>query len=197
MKGIAVARTGNLFGIMGKPYVVYMLFLGMFFTSTLKTYGQRSNASFGILPFYKVNGYGVSGNVNYYHNSTDYVQLAVIAAFSEEQPNSAVEFPFEDYLVHLGYFTPVLTSPRRGISIFFGGGPSIGYEMVNNDMVEESFGVQTPESIFVYGAFVSFEMDFYLTDNLSLIVPTTGIYHYNSEVEEIKLLLGMGIRFYL
>ncbi|MEM9077007.1 MAG: conjugal transfer protein TraO [Bacteroidota bacterium] len=158
---------------------------------------QRSDASFGVLPVYKVNGYGISGNFNYYHNATDYFQLSLVAAFSEEQPNSAVAFPFEDYLVNIGYFTTVLTSPRRGISIFFGAGPSLGYEIVNNDVVEVSFGIQTPESIVVYGAFASFEMDFYLTDSLSLIVPTTGVYHYNSEVEDIKLLLGLGIRFYL
>ena len=83
----------------------------------------------------------------------------MIAAFSEEQPNSAVEFPFEDYLANLGYFTTVLTSPRRGISIFFGGGPSIGYEVINDNMAEVSFGIQTPEINWVYGAFASFEMD--------------------------------------
>lgn len=160
-------------------------------------HAQRSNASFGVLPIYKVNGYGISGNFNYYHNATDYFQISLVAAFSEEQPNSAAAFPFEDYLVNLGYFTTVLTSTKRGISIFFGGGPSLGYEIINDNMVEVSFGVQTPESTWVYRAFASFEMNFYLTDSLSLIVPTTGIYHYNSEVEEIKLLLGLGIRFYL
>ncbi|WP_422859186.1 conjugal transfer protein TraO [Flagellimonas sp. S174] len=158
---------------------------------------QRSNFSLGIAPNYKVNGYGISGNLNYYHNTTDYFQLSIVAAFSEEQPNSAVEFPFEDYLVNVGYFTTVLTSPRRGTSIFFGGGPSVGYEIINDNVVEVSFGVPIPESTFVYGVYASFEMNFYLTDSLSLIVPITGIYHHNSEVEEIKTLLGLGIRFYL
>ena len=181
---------------MSKRTIFHVILLALLTVSIAEMYGQRSTSSFGLSPLYKVNGYGVGGSFNYYHNTSDYFQLLMIAAFSEEQPNSAVEFPFEDYLVNLGYFTTVLTSPHRGISIFFGGGPSVGYEIINNDMVEISFGIQTPESTWVYGAFASFEMDFYLTDSLSLILPTTGMYHFNSEVEDVKLLLGLGIRFY-
>ncbi|MEM9361020.1 MAG: conjugal transfer protein TraO [Bacteroidota bacterium] len=180
-----------------KTIIFCVLLLALLMGFTTSIHAQRSPSSLSLSPLYKVNGYGVGGSFNYYHNASDYLQLSVIAAFSEEQPNSAVEFPFEDYLANLGYFTTVLTSPRRGISIFFGGGPSVGYELINDAIVEVSFGIQTPESTFVYGAFASFEMGFYLTDSLSLIIPTTGIYHFNSEVEDVKLLLGLGIRFYL
>ncbi|MEM8847021.1 MAG: conjugal transfer protein TraO [Bacteroidota bacterium] len=181
---------------MSKRTIFHVILLALLMAFTTSVHAQRSISSLSLSPLYKVNGYGVGGSFNYYHSTSDYLQLSMIAAFSEEQPNSAVEFPFEDYLVNVGYFTTVLTSPRRGISIFFGGGPSVGYEIINDDIVEVSFGIQTPESTWVYGAFASFEMDFYLTDSLSLILPTTGMYHFNSEVEDVKLLLGLGIRFY-
>ncbi|WP_435624904.1 conjugal transfer protein TraO [Flagellimonas sp.] len=169
----------------------------LFLASYIQTHGQRSNISFGITPNYKVNGYGLSTNFNYHHNPSDYFQLTLTAAFSNEQPNSMVEFPFEDYLMNLGYYTTVLRSERRGISIFFGGGPAVGYEITKKNYQETAFTEQRAANTFVFGAFASFEMDFYLTDTLSLVVPTTGIYHYNSEVEEVKLLLGLGLRVFL
>ena len=174
-----------------------ILFLMVFFVISLaQVNAQRSNVSLGIVPTYKVNGYGISANFNYHHNPTDYFQLHLVVAFSEEQPNSAVAFPFENYLANLGYFTTVLSSKRRGISIFFGGGPAVGYEITKESNSQSSFMVEPATQIFVFGAFASFEVDFYLTDALSLVIPTTGIYHYNSAVEEIKLLLGLGLRWY-
>ena len=175
----------------------FILFLmALFVISFAQVNAQSTNASLGIVPNYKVNGYGISVNFSYYHNPTDYFQLHLVAAFSKEQPNAAVQFPFKDYLANLGYFTTVLTSERRGISIFFGGGPAVGYEITEESRSESSIITQPANQVFVFGAFASFEMDFYLTDTLSLVVPTTGIYHYNSDVEEIKLLLGLGLRWY-
>ena len=158
---------------------------------------QRSDLSFGLVPLYKANGYGVNLNSNYYHSVTDYYHLSLIATFSKEQPNAAVEFPYEDYLLNVGYITTILNWRNRGLSIFFGGGTSIGYELINNGEADILFINQFPESGFVYGGFASFEMDFFLSDSLSLVVPITGMYHFNSKVDNSILLLGVGIRFYL
>jgi len=182
---------------MKKHLLPFLILFAVLFPPINKASAQRSVFSFGVTPHYKVNGYGVSANFNYHHNPTDYFQLLLIAAFSEEQPNSTVKFPFEDYLANFGYFTTVLTSRRKGISIFFGGGPSAGYEIYNDGIIDTSFGIQTPESTFVYGAFASFEIDIFLTEAFSMVIPTTGIYHFNSEAEKMKLLLGVGIRCYL
>ena len=171
--------------------------IALVIVSIQQGHSQRSDLSFGLTPNYRANGYGVSFSSNYYHNVTDYYHLSLVVTFSMEQPDATVEFPYEDYLLNLGYFTTILTWPNRGLSIFFGGGASIGYENINNGEGDILFINQIPESGFVYGAFASFEMDFFLTGSLSLIVPMNGIYHFNSKVDKSMLLLGVGIRYYL
>nr|WP_298794475.1 conjugal transfer protein TraO [uncultured Allomuricauda sp.] len=158
---------------------------------------QRSDLSFGLTPKYRANGYGLDFSANYYHTVTDYYHLSLVASFAKEQPDSTVEYPYEDYLLNLGYFTTILTWSNRGFSIFFGGGVSAGYERINGGKPEALFEIQIPESGFVYGVFASFELDFFLTDSLSLIVPVEGMYHFNSKVDKSMLLLGAGIRLYL
>lgn len=174
---------------------VVIIILAIF--SIQKACSQRSDLSFGLTPKYRANGYGLDFSANYYHTVTDYYHLSHVASFAKEQPDSTVEYPYEDYLLNLGYFTTISTWTNRGFSIFFGGGVSAGYEKINEGKPKVLFEVQIPESGFVYGVFASFEQDFFLTNSLSLIIPMEGIYHFNSKVDKSMLLLGAGIRLYL
>ncbi len=157
---------------------------------------QRTNYAMGLVPNYKTDGYGVTLGFNYTRSATDYLQASLVAAFSKEQPNSGVEFPYEDYVFNLGYFTTVLSVPRKGIFFYFGGGPSVGYKNINKGSVEFPFDALHAESGFIYGGYASFEMDFFLSDAFSLIVSTTGYYHFNSDLNDSMLLLGVGLRYY-
>ncbi|MBO0321195.1 conjugal transfer protein TraO [Muricauda sp. CAU 1633] len=182
---------------MRKTYAFNLGLWALFLISIQQIHSQRSNFSVGVVPTYKTDGYGIQLNVNHYHSTTDYLQVSLVAAFSKEQPDSGVEFPYHDYLFNLGYFTTILTSPKRGFFIFFGGGPSVGYKYINNGETEFPFDAVTAESSFIYGGFASFEMDFFLSDAFSLFVPTSGFYHFNSDLNDTMLLLGVGIRYYL
>lgn len=162
-----------------------------------KGFSQRGNLSFGLVPTYKTNGYGVQLNANHNHSTTDYMQVSLAAAFSKEKPNTGVEFPYEDYLFGLGYFTTILTSPKRGIFFYFGGGPSVGYKYINDGETDFAFDALEAENSFIYGAYASFEMDFFISDSFSLIVPINGYYHFNSDLNDSTLLLGAGLRYYL
>jgi len=162
-----------------------------------KMYSQRSGLSFGLAPSYKANGYGISFSADNYWSDTDYAHLSITAVFSNEQPDATVEFPYETYLLNLGYFTTILSRPNRGLFMFFGGGPSIGYEYINKGEIDIVYGYQIPKSGVIYGGFTSFEMDFYLTDSFSLFVPISGFYHLNGNLNKAILLVGAGIRYYL
>ena len=62
-----------------------------------------------------------------------------------------MEFPYDDYLLGIGYFTTILTSPKRGIFFYFGGGPSVGYKYINDG--ETYFPFDAPEEVessFIY-----------------------------------------------
>lgn len=182
---------------MKKTYFSYLALWALLAVPGQQIHSQRSNFSVGAVPSYKADGYGIHINLNHYHSSTDYLQASFVAAFSKEQPNSGVEFPYNDYVFNLGYFTTVLTSPKRGFFIFFGGGPSIGYEYINNGETSFPFDASKAESGFIYGVSASFEMDFFISQSLSLITPINGFYHFNSDLNNSMVLLGVGIRYYL
>ncbi len=175
----------------------WFILLLLFVVSLQKMHCQRSDLSFGLTPNYRANGYGISLSANYYHTVTDYFQLSLTTTFSKEQPDAAVEYPYEEYMANFGYFTTILTWPTRGFSVFFGGGASGGYESINKGRPEIIHEIQIPESGMVYGVFASFELDFFLSDSFSLIAPINGVYHFNSKVDKSMLLLGAGIRWYL
>jgi len=158
---------------------------------------QRGNLSLGLVPTYKTDGYGIQINANHYHSTTDFMQVSLVATFSTEKPNSGVEFPYEDYLFGLGYFTTILSSPKRGLFFYFGGGPSVGYKYINDGKTDFPFDAPSDaESSFIYGGYASFEMDFYISDRFSLIVPINGYYHFNSDLNDSTLLLAAGLRYY-
>ena len=177
-------------------HVCLGLFCMLFILVCEQGYSQRSYLSIGAVPIYKTDGYGIQLNSNHYHNDTDFVQVSLVATFSKERPNAGVEVPYNDYWFNLGYFTTVLTSPNRGISFYFGGGPSVGYKHINNGETEFPFDAVEAESSFVYGAYASFEMDFFVSDAFSVIVPINGYYHFNSDLNDTTLLLGAGLRYY-
>lgn len=182
---------------MKKTHLFHGLLLLLCIVPAQQGFSQRSNFSVGAVPSYKTDGYGVQLNINHYHSTTDYFQVSLAAAFSKETPNSGVEFQYEDYFLNLGYFTTILTSPRRGISFFFGGGPSLGYKYINNGKTDFPFDAIKAESSFIYGGYASFEMDFFISDAFSLIIPINGFYHFNSDLNDSTLLLGAGLRYYL
>ncbi|MEW2920449.1 conjugal transfer protein TraO [Muricauda sp. ANG21] len=182
---------------MRKTYLIYLGLWALFVIPIQQMHSQRGNLSVGVVPTYKTDGYGVQASLNYTHSTTDYLQVAMAATFSNEQPNSGVEFPYHDYLFSLGYFTTILTSPKKGFFFYFGGGPSVGYKYINNGETEFAFNALSAESSFIYGGYASFEMDFFISDAFSLIVPINGFYHFNSDLNDTTLLLGVGIRYYL
>ncbi|UII77904.1 conjugal transfer protein TraO [Flagellimonas sp. HMM57] len=182
---------------MKKNCLHYLAFLAMLMISFEHVYSQRSDFFFDVVPSYKTNGYGLNANINYYHNTTDFFRVSFVFASTKEQPDGGLEFPYEDYLLDLGYFTTVLTSPNRGFFIYFGGGPSLGYKHINDGETDFPFDAVEAESSFIYGGFATFELDFFLSDTFSIILPVTGFYHFNSDLNETALLVGVGLRYYL
>ncbi|MBO0352563.1 hypothetical protein J0656_00935 [Muricauda ruestringensis] len=100
-------------------HLCYGLLLVALILSVQECFSQRSYLSIGAVPIYKTDGYGIQLNANHYHSAIDYLQVSLVATFSKEKPNSGVEFPYDDYLLNLGYFTTILTSKKRGIFLFW------------------------------------------------------------------------------
>ncbi len=72
----------------------------------------------------------------------------------------------------------------------------MGYKYINKGETEFDFDAIEAESSFIYGAYASFEMDFFVSDAFSLTIPINGYYHFNSDLNDSTLLPGAGPRHY-
>jgi len=176
-----------------------ILFFGFVLFSVTNTFAQRSKVSVGVSPVLLMDGYGGTAHINFHHKMTDFIQANVFIGLSnKEVASSNVEYPNDNYLFNLGYFTTLFSSPDKGISLFLGGGASLGLEHINQGNLELSDGsILLSEGGFVYGGFASLDLDWFLNESLSLTLPVNGFYHPNSNIDEAMFFVGVGIRYYI
>lgn len=157
---------------------------------------QRSKSALGISGGYVPEGFGLEASMNIYHNLTDHYKIGVMATFSNETLTSGVTVPYNDFLLNAGYFTPLFQSPSSGISFEVGGGVSLGYENVNNGESLLSDGsILLSKSGFVYGISAGTDFDLFLSNSISVFVPFTAIYQFNSDLGSFILYGGLGLRY--
>lgn len=161
-------------------------------------HAQRSTMSLEFAPGYSQEGFGAKAAFNYYHNRTDYYHLNLIATFSNEKTANQIDIPYNNYLLNVGYFTPVFSNRQNSFSVFVGGGLSVGYETVNKGNTELSDGsLLVSKNQFLYGPYLGVSPDISLSDEFSLIVPMDLFYHFGSDLGGIQFLIGIGARYYL
>ncbi|MEM1260068.1 MAG: conjugal transfer protein TraO [Bacteroidota bacterium] len=160
---------------------------------------QRSDVSVGVAPVHVLDGFGGNAQLNFHHKMNDFIQASfLVAAAKEVAPKSGVEYPKNNYLFNLGYFTTAYSSPNGGLSLFIGGGASVGQESINNGSPElEDGSLLLLKGGFVYGGFLSLDLDYFLNDSLSMSFPINGYYHAGSEIDPAMFAVGIGLRYYL
>lgn len=161
-------------------------------------HSQRSKTALGISPGYVPEGFGTMASHNFYHNRTDFVKTSFLATFSQETIDPGITIPYNNFLLNIGYYTPLVKSSNNAITLAVGGGASFGYELVNNNEPNLSNGsLLLSESGFVIGGLVGLDLDVFLSDKLSLLVPLEAFYHLNSDLGSSMFFAGLGLRYYL
>lgn len=182
----------------GKIYIytgIIFLFLTLF--GKLELRAQYPTSSVGFVGGYAEDGYGMTLNFNYYVSRTDYVQGAVYASFSKENQRQ-FEIPFDIFTTNFGYYKRVYGSLRETYIINLGVGAVMGYEVVNNGVSLLNNGaIIDSKTNFIYGAFGSVELEIPVTNKWSFLAKYNQFYHKNSDLGELTLFVGGGIRFFL
>ncbi len=160
---------------------------------------QRSDISLGAAPVFVLDGFGGHAQVNLHNASNGFVQASVLIGLANEKVTSlGLEYPKNNYLLNLGYFTRVLSAPNGALSVFIGGGASMGQESLNNGNPElEDGSLLLAEGGFVYGGFLSLDLDYFLTDSLSISIPLNVYYHPDSDLDKTMFAAGIGLRYYM
>ena len=174
---------------------IVFLFLVLF--SKLELRAQYPTSSVGFVGGYAEDGFGLTLNFNYYVSRTDYVQGAVYASFSKEKQRQ-FEIPYDIFTTNFGYYKQIFTSHRETYIVNAGLGLVMGYEVVNNGVSLLNTGATIEDKTnFIYGAFGSVELEIPVTNKWSFMAKYSQFYHKNSDLGELTMFAGGGIRYFL
>ena len=175
----------------------YPIFLVLVLAGVSLQAQMRGNlaSSVGVSGGYVEDGFGVMGTFNFHPNRFKYFQISVLAAFAEDGPT---DIPYNIFTIQPGLYYRVYISPRRGFSLFLGGGGLFGYEVINNGSNELPTGALIDaRSQFIYGGYLGAEAEFALSNDFSLLVKANEYYHVNSDAGNFYPYAGLGLRYFL
>jgi len=149
---------------------------------------------------YTENGFAGNFDYNIYLSNDSYVQIGLNALFAKTKfvtETKSFEIPYSNYLLNAGYFLPLLENASQTMQFSAGGGLSLGYEAVGkNNNMPEGISIQSTSS-FIYGGLLSGELNVSVAKNLLVLLKFNQYYHLNSNVGNMSMYAGAGIRFYI
>ena len=84
-----------------------------------------------------------------------------------------------------------------GENVNIGAGGVFGYETVNKGEKNLSNGALiTSRPGFIFGAFLGLDIDYSISDKLSLVLKANQYYHANSNLGEFVPFVGLGLKYY-
>ncbi len=175
-----------------------LILLFMFLFSLTTTFAQKGAVA--ITGGITQEGYAGLISYNYYWNryNSNFIQGSLFLNFSEQEYDSTISVPYNDFTFNIGYFQNVIESRSGSFKTSIGAGVLFGYEAINNGSVELDNGALiTSKSGFIYGAFAGVDVDFYLSDKTSLVLKANQYYHANSELGNFLPYVGGGVRIFL
>lgn len=167
------------------------------FVVTSVLYSQNYSSGIGLTGGITQDGYGALANYNYYIDRDDFVQAGLYLSFANDEYEGE-KIPYNLFAFHAGYFKTIWKSRNRSFALSIGGGGIAGYEIINNGEEELPTGALIENnSKFIYGLYGGVEMDYYLSEKVSLLLKANQYYHINSELGELVSFGGIGIRYFL
>jgi len=176
-----------------KKYILSVIFL-----LTITAAHAQYEASLSFSGGYTEDGYGLALGYNQIINQKKTVRMSGAINYSDAVDDSnAGKLPYTAVNFSLGaYYKLLKTKSRRDrISLFLGGGGTIGYEELNSNNLQLDDGtIVTTESKMLFGAYVGGEFNYLLTNYISAIVVAKQFYDPASTLGDFRIYAGAGIR---
>ena len=168
------------------------LFILIFSIGIYTSYAQGIDISVGYSPN------GVAANINYNHYlENSYVQIGLYGSYANTKYEE-YKIPFSDITMQIGYFLPVLENRKQTIQFSVGAGVTAGYEIISKGGEFLSNGAKVKSmSSFIYGGFLSGELNFTISENFFGLLKYNHYYHLNSDLGNLYSYAGLGIRYYI
>ena len=158
-------------------------------------------SSIGLSAGYATDGVGILAQYNqflgYESKSKLHGGLSYSVAWSK---TGEFSIPYDDTILHLGY-SHVVFSDKRDKEYFgsIGGGGLVGREVINNGNKEINSGsfINGEPGSTIYGAYISADFSYLITDNLALSIVINQSYIENSKVRNLLFYAGIGTKYYI
>lgn len=151
---------------------------------------------------YVEDGYGMMATYGHYITMEDFIGISVFFSVCNDRfQDGLYTLPYYIFTVQPGYYNEllVLGHPRSPLIVRGGVGGIFGYEEINKgNVVLHNGAILNANSAFIYGAFISGELEYNLTGNdLSVLLTANEHYHINSELGHFSLYVGLGMKYYI
>lgn len=146
---------------------------------------------------------GVAGliNYNYFVDRHDFIESGLLITnsnFKYSKYNEEISIPYNDFTFNAGFSKNIFYNYKNTFNINIGGGGVFGYETINNGESKLTNGASIgSKSGFIYGAYVGLDLDYGISDQLSIALKANEYYHANSTLGEFLPFVGLGFRYYV
>lgn len=161
--------------------------------SMAQSYANAFTANIGVVQ----DGIGGLFNYNYFLDRHDFIEAGIFITAANYKYQANIKIPYNDFTINAGYSKNVFYNYQNTLNVNIGAGGVFGYETVNKGGKNLSNGALiTSRPGFIYGAFLGLDIDYSISDKLSLVLKANQYYHANSNLGEFVPFVGLGLKYY-
>lgn len=179
-----------------KKQLTLILFLILFLVENAKaqSYSDAFTVNIGAVQ----DGIGGLIAYNYFLNRHDFIDAGVLLTAANFKYVDGIKIPYNDFTLNLGYSKNVFWNYKNTFNINVGGGALFGYETVNKGDKNLSNGALIlSKPGFIYGAYITADFEYSISDVLSVSLKANQYYHANSSLGDFVPFVGLGARIYI
>lgn len=171
--------------------------IALTFIGWANMYSQNYSSSIGVLGGYAEDGAAALVNYNYYLDRNNFIQVGAYLSFANDEVRG-YEIPHSVFTLNGAYLTNFYSNRSNDFKFNGGAGLVAGYEIINNGKnTLDNGAIIQDNSKFIYGLMATVEIDYYLSQYLSLTGKYTHYYHINSDLGNFTPFAGVGFRYIL
>lgn len=173
-------------------FITLALIIGL--NVNAQSYSDGFSINLGIVQ----DGIGGLFNYNYFMDRHDFIDAGLLITVAKYEYKEGIKIPYNDFTFNAGYSKNVFFNYQNTFNVNIGAGGIFGYETINKgDKKLENGALIISESGFIYGAYLGLDLDYSVSDVLSLSFKSNQYYHANSSLGEFVPFIGIGTRIYI
>ena len=174
--------------------IFFMLLLVIGLNANAQSYSDAFSVNVGVVQ----DGIGGLFNYNYFMDRHDFIDAGLLVTLANYNYKEREKIPYNDFTFNAGYSKNVFFNYQNTFNINIGAGGVFGYETINKGDKNLKGGEKIiSESGFIYGAYLGLDLDYSLSDVLSVSLKANQYYHANSSLGDFVPFVGLGVRIYI